>query len=647
LPWRPADLLNTGLLVFAVFLLMRQQYSAALGSTPITAVSMASPRWSQPAPVEAAAATPAVPDCPSAPPPSVAPPLARAIAATAATAAAADTLRYSTDEVRLKQLWRHPKVKHPEWWKEVHHDWWAFLDRRQLARGVAAAGDPARLECLAEKLLDGHGVKLGIIGGSVSFGTTFTTSKSHALYHWKLYQWLNASFPPADRRVSDHEHYCGAVPASGPSYMEHCLQWHVPKDVDLIIIEYAVNFDTSSEDDAHSFERMLRRLLRTPGAPAVVVLNTMELMPTSGHVGIDWNRKGPIDWNKLFFSGCTAYGCRAAPAWSDTTDLGFAWRAPAEDDIVALAQYYAVPCVSLRAALFPELKQNSSRFPLKQLFHDRHHPAAWGHSLMAQMLASRIGDAVAAVAARRAAAAARGDGATPVSQCGAVAAELAAAGAAEGAAAGAAAVSSGAAAGGVAMLGAPLLSKTLEASVGLCLKGDELTRAMLNTSTFRFKVEGTDAKMKPGIIGTQPGEHAEFCLDVARLEPGEGFAALLGHLVSYEHMGRARVTCWGECSCLPTDIDAYVKGGKFSVFKAHVLDLKRVAQPRGSPSPPRKEGCGCVLRTQILAQSGSGEYKFKVLSLMTAAKRGELKWGHQAGFNVRPTEARTGATEHI
>ena len=51
-----------------------------------------------------------------------------------------------------------------------------------------------------------------------------------------------------------------------------------------------------------------------------------------------------------------------------------------------LAQYYGVPAVSLRDALFHELKAADPRFPVKQVFHDRHHPGAWGHLLMAQMV---------------------------------------------------------------------------------------------------------------------------------------------------------------------------------------------------------------------------------------------------------------------
>uniref|UniRef100_A0A7S3S018 SGNH hydrolase-type esterase domain-containing protein n=2 Tax=Emiliania huxleyi TaxID=2903 RepID=A0A7S3S018_EMIHU len=395
--------------------------------------------------------------------------------------------------------------------------------------------------------------------------------------------------------------------------MEHCFNWHLPPKPDLVVVEYAVNFDTTVDEDAASFERLLRQLLKLPGAPAVLLLNTLELMVHPASWGANVQR--------IFFSGCDGYGCLKAPPWADSNDLAFPYEAKAEDAIVRLAGYYGVPSVSLRGALYSELKSNSTRWPLKQLFHDRHHPAAWGHSLMAQLVIDRIRAALDAVAARRSA------GSRPQSVCAAVSAE---------AAAGTPGPS------GYPLL-APLLSPSVEAPVGLCLKGDELTRAMLNSSTFAYRVEGTDAKMKPGIIGTAPGEHAEFCIDVDRLGRGERFTVLLGHLVSYEHMGIARVTCEGECSCPAEEVDAFVKGGQFSVFKAKVLELARARAPAAKP-PPRA-GCGCQLRLEILPKSGSGEFKFKVLSLMTASKPGQLKFGHQAGFNVRPEEPRTEKTE--
>ena len=53
-----------------------------------------------------------------------------------------------------------------------------------------------------------------------------------------------------------------------------------------------------------------------------------------------------------------------------------------------------------------------------------------------------------------------------------------------------------------------------------------------------------------------------------------------------------------------------------------------------------RPNCSCVLQLTILERSGSGEHKFKVLSLMTAVKEAGLRYGHQTGFNVRPMGAR-------
>ena len=47
-----------------------------------------------------------------------------------------------------------------------------------------------------------------------------------------------------------------------------------------------------------------------------------------------------------------------------------------------------------------------------------------------------------------------------------------------------------------------------------------------------------------------------------------------------------------------------------------------------------------MLKLEILKETGSGEHKFKVLSLMTAVKEAGLRYGHQTGFNVRPMGAR-------
>jgi hypothetical protein len=184
-----------------------------------------------------------------------------------------------------------------------------------------------------------------------------------------------------------------------------------------------------------------------------------------------------------------------------------------------------------------------------------------------------------------------------------------------------------------------------EAPVGTCLKDEQLRdRLQLSTSVgFAYTIEGTDAKMKPGIVGRKPGDVARFCLDVSRLPRGEPFVLILGHLISYEHMGIARVTCVDDCACEPVEIDGHVPGGRFSVFKAMMITATRRAERTGSATHSAVTSaadCGCTVEVRILEKTMSGEHKFKVLSLMTALKDRSLRYGHQAGFNNRPTEAR-------
>ena len=169
-----------------------------------------------------------------------------------------------------------------------------------------------------------------------------------------------------------------------------------------------------------------------------------------------------------------------------------------------------------------------------------------------------------------------------------------------------------------------------------------------------------------GIIGHAAGDEARLCVDASRLAPGQQFVVILGHLISYEHMGVALVGCADECACARAEVDAHVPGGQFSVFKAKTFKawktngaarpsadatagtnvssyapaLGREARSKLVKVGGRPAKCGCKVELSIQSRSGSGEHKFKVLSLMTAAREGSLRYGHQAGFNNRPTEAR-------
>ena len=359
--------------------------------------------------------------------------------------------------------------------------------------------------------------------------------------------------------------------------MEHCLHWHVIDEADMVLIEYAVNLDDNDKaGELASFERMLRKLLSMPRQPALLLVNTMELHPPKGKRG----KQG----SQMAFTGRKAFLDGYSDGPPSGEDMSFEWPAWAEEGITRLGQYYGVPAISLRDALFHELKSQDARFPVKQVFHDRHHPGAWGHSLLAQMAVGLLSAA-----------------ATEVTALGAARAQE------EGASFGTAAAVRdrlcGRAQGEARLrqlrLTAPIYSETPEAAVGTCVKGEQVTELVAESPPargFAYKVEGSDAKTKPGLIGTKPGDSVGLCLDVSRLQPAQPFVVFLGHLISYEHMGAVSVKCLGECECKDETVDAHIPGGKFSVFKARQLDVKRTATPRSSPS--KRADCGCVLQAR-------------------------------------------------
>ena len=94
-----------------------------------------------------------------------------------------------------------------------------------------------------------------MIGGSITAGSNYG-ARSHGaahLYPSKLLKALNHLYPVSGGHVLHN----GGVPGTGPTYMEHCVHDHLPKQADVVVVEYAVNTDRNPA----SFERLLRTLL--------------------------------------------------------------------------------------------------------------------------------------------------------------------------------------------------------------------------------------------------------------------------------------------------------------------------------------------------------------------------------------------------
>ena len=173
------------------------------------------------------------------------------------------------------------------------------LTNSELQRSISHLGDLERLHCFLEKLRAGNNVSIGVVGGSVSAGSSsMVRTDQGGLFHKKMQSWLQRRFPRSHithfnaawqgPRAPARSSSCGhplterpilflratrwareeslhrwdaevsggacptspiplrlttqaAMPAVPPDYMQHCVHLHVPANADLIFLEAAAN----------------------------------------------------------------------------------------------------------------------------------------------------------------------------------------------------------------------------------------------------------------------------------------------------------------------------------------------------------------------------------------------------------------------
>ena len=146
-----------------------------------------------------------------------------------------------------------------------------------LAGGVprssaSSATSYALLQGLRAQLIDGLPLRMVALGGSSTSGHVLSRS-SPLLYFSRLASWINESHPHAETLVVN-----SGTPAAGPTYMEKCLSSQLPPAPNFVLVEYSQN--CVSRDDGLALERLLRRLLQLPSAPAVAYV----ALPTWGEL---------------------------------------------------------------------------------------------------------------------------------------------------------------------------------------------------------------------------------------------------------------------------------------------------------------------------------------------------------------------------
>lgn len=186
----------------------------------------------------------------------------------------------------------------------------------------------SRLKQLLRRAAQGEELTIGFLGGSITQGSLSSTPQTY--YAYRVYQWFVETFPQAKF------HYVnGGIGGTDSFYgVSRAVTDVLMYQPDFVVVDFSVN-DTKLAFRQETYEGIVRKLLGWPSRPAVVLLN-----------------------NIYYDTGLTA-----------------------EDDHVAIGDYYGVPHVSIRDSIYRDLK--AGKYTRPQLSPDGLHPNDFGHGLVA------------------------------------------------------------------------------------------------------------------------------------------------------------------------------------------------------------------------------------------------------------------------
>lgn len=201
-----------------------------------------------------------------------------------------------------------------------------------IVRSRLAAGNPWRLRRAFAKARRGEPLTLGVIGGSITCGAIATSPERS--YVASVLAWWRARFPHSETRLVNAG-LGGTGSLLGAFRVQRDLLQAAP---DVVIVEFAVN---DAWVDGAAYEGLLRQILASPNAPAVVPLF---MMYQNGGGDQDMQSK--------------------------------------------VGAHYDLPMVSVRDALWPELAAGRIRW--QDYFVDIVHPNDAGHAFTARCVTALL-----------------------------------------------------------------------------------------------------------------------------------------------------------------------------------------------------------------------------------------------------------------
>jgi len=205
-----------------------------------------------------------------------------------------------------------------------------------MARSLVSKGDVTRLQHALAKARRGEKVVVGVTGGSITAGAM--ASKPELNYGNLVAKWWRDTFPGVQVEFVN-----AGIGATGSNYGALRAQRDLlSKHPDFVVVEYGVN-DGNSRECAETYEGLIRQILRQPQQPAIVLMFTMN---NAGGNAQEWESK--------------------------------------------VGTHYALPMVSFRDALWPEIKEG--RMKWEDVEADMVHPNDRGHAYMAQFVTAVLAD---------------------------------------------------------------------------------------------------------------------------------------------------------------------------------------------------------------------------------------------------------------
>ncbi len=136
-------------------------------------------------------------------------------------------------------------------------------------KGVINAGDDSRIRQVMRRAANGEALTIAFLGGSITQGCLASTPEG--CYAYLTYAWWKEAFPKADFTYINAG-IGGTTSHLGTGRVEEDVLQYEP---DFVIVEFSVN---DADDSAHfqeTYEGLVRRILKAPSAPALLLVHNV------------------------------------------------------------------------------------------------------------------------------------------------------------------------------------------------------------------------------------------------------------------------------------------------------------------------------------------------------------------------------------